>query len=181
MSKGNCTFEGCAAEQVTRGYCKRCYRRLSAKGEITPVKRSPHKPIGLRFWPKVDTSGDCWEWQGTISRDGYGRIIDKAKQLRAHRVAWELENGPIPPGLMVLHGCDNRKCVNPDHLRLGTAQENMQDMTDRGRARKTAFTPDQIRYIRYSDAKVANLAAAFNCTVTHIYNIRRRKIAPNVI
>lgn len=73
--------------------------------------------------------GDCVEWAGLRFRDGYGRVGSK----QAHRVAWEQTYGPIPEGLFVLHRCDNRPCVNPEHLFLGTNTDNMQDMVAKGR------------------------------------------------
>ena len=82
-----------------------------------------------RFWNKVQKSSGCWLWTGTILHDGYGQF----DRRRAHRVAWELTNGPIPKGQLILHRCDNPPCVRPDHLFLGTHAENMADMTSKGR------------------------------------------------
>ncbi len=91
-----------------------------------------------RFWEKVDKSGDCWEWTGNIAKNGYGPFGYQAKMQYAHRVAWQLTNGSIPKGdhhgtICVLHHCDNPGCVNPDHLFLGSHQDNMDDMINKGR------------------------------------------------
>lgn len=77
-----------------------------------------------RFWSKVDKTGECWIWQATIIRSGYGhfRIGDKLKL--AHRVAYELEIGNIPDGLVIDHLCRNRACVNPNHLEPVTSKTN---------------------------------------------------------
>lgn len=87
-----------------------------------------------RFWNKVDkeTESGCWEWVGS-TRNGYGCIRPIGVTKYSHRVSWELHNGPIPDGLWVLHKCDNRKCVNPDHLFLGTNQDNVNDKMSKGR------------------------------------------------
>ena len=93
------------------------------------------RPINTRFWEKVYKSA-CWNWTGSLNEKGYGlfRIGGrKGKAEKAHRVSWEMFNGPIPENLHVLHLCDNRKCVNPEHLFLGTHQDNMKDMMTKGR------------------------------------------------
>lgn len=86
-----------------------------------------------RFWSKVDKSGDCWEWTACRTRAGYGQFKSDGRLHRAHRLAWALTNGPIPEGKHVLHRCDNPGCVNPDHLFLGSHQDNMDDMSNKGR------------------------------------------------
>ncbi len=89
------------------------------------------KAVAERFWAKVKTGAGCWEWQAAL-RNGYGafRIGGVGSKVeQAHRVAWVLQHGPIPSGMMVLHKCDNRRCVR--HLYLGDHAQNMQDMCDR--------------------------------------------------
>lgn len=87
------------------------------------------------FWAKVARTGGCWEWQAYRDPAGYGRFnVTPRKPALAHRVAWEIENGPIPDGLCVCHHCDNPPCVRPDHLFLGTARDNSDDKIAKGRA-----------------------------------------------
>lgn len=76
-------------------------------------------------YSKSATSG-CWEWQGALS-DGYGRLLVRGHFNKAHRVSYRIHFGKIPDGLMVLHKCNNRRCVNPDHLYAGTHGNNMRD------------------------------------------------------
>lgn len=88
------------------------------------------KTIAERFWPKVKKTDGCWLWMGGKSDSGYGRFglgTRKDGIAIAHRVAWELINGPIPEGMLLLHRCDTPSCVNPGHLFLGSQQENMMD------------------------------------------------------
>jgi hypothetical protein len=104
-----------------------------------------------RFISKVKKKpSGCWEWQGTMKKNGYGIFQDRTregsgKQLQAHRFSFEIFHGEIPPGLLVCHHCDNPKCVNPEHLFLGTHKDNTQDMIRKGRQnwvgrpRKTAI------------------------------------------
>jgi hypothetical protein len=92
------------------------------------------KSVEERFWSKVDLSGECWLWKASCWPDGYGQFkISHTVNRRAHRVAWELFNGPIPIGLSVLHHCDNILCVNPVHLFLGTQADNVHDCQTKGR------------------------------------------------
>lgn len=91
-----------------------------------------------RFWRKVSIGPGCWEWQNSLRHKGYGAFVWKDEagttvQGRAHRFAFELMVGPIPPGLCVLHRCDNPKCIRPDHLFLGTIGDNNRDMMVKGR------------------------------------------------
>jgi len=90
--------------------------------------------IWKRFWPKVNVRlpEDCWEWQANLAK-GYGVFWFGKIPMMAHRLSWMMLRGPIPEGMNVLHKCDNRKCVNPNHLFLGTQSDNVQDMFCKGR------------------------------------------------
>jgi len=103
------------------------------------ICRKAFHSISNRFWKKVDKSdgqgpkGQCWQWIASKDTCGYGLL----KPTSAHRVSWEIHNGPIPDSLSVLHRCDNPPCVRPEHLFLGTQKDNMQDRLAKGRYRGT--------------------------------------------
>lgn len=92
-------------------------------------------PPFIRFHEKVHKGPDCWAWLGQLTPKGYGQLKVFGRFVSAHRFAHELYNGPIPDGMHVLHACDNKRCVNPAHLRIGTHAENMKEAAERGRMR----------------------------------------------
>lgn len=117
--------------------------------------------IEIRFWSKVAKTNACWVWEGATNGRGYGRFtIGRHARYQAHRVSWYLAYGNIPDRMVILHTCDNTRCVNPDHLRLGTQHDNLMDMSAKGRhgrvdsygelngeAKLTQFQVDEMRLI----------------------------------
>lgn len=102
-------------------------------------------PTEERFWSKVKKApGDgCWEWTGSGPDTGYGNIHVGGRNELTHRYSWALANGEIPRGLCVLHRCDNRKCVRPSHLFLGSKKDNTRDMFFKGRERNLGILKGQ--------------------------------------
>lgn len=91
-----------------------------------------------RFMSKVSrqqSESGCWLWMASCNQDGYGKFSINRKELGAHRASWQLMRGPIPSGELVLHHCDVPRCVNPEHLYLGSQADNMRDRLTRGRLR----------------------------------------------
>lgn len=149
----------------------------------------PTTSLAERFWAKVDKRGpdECWLWNGATSKGyGYIKVGGRKRSVLAHRVSWELHNGLIPPGeghhgTCVCHRCDNRKCVNPTHLFLGTAADNMADMVAKGRSMrgmanyKAKLTGRQVADIRDAPGMYTEVAAQFGITPVQVSNIKRGK------
>lgn len=135
----------------------------------------------------VGKKSECWNWLGWKVPSGYGGFYMKRGNRRtfnSHRIAWSLANGKdIPDGMMICHTCDNRLCVNPTHLYLGTGYDNNGDTVKRGRANRTlgekcswsTLTENDVIEIRRSKEKRPVLAKKYGVTRWHIRNIKANK------
>ena len=119
--------------------------------------------VAERFWGKVDRKGpdECWPWTAASSTSGHGRFWRDGKLVVASRVAWELAHGPIPAGLFVLHRCDNPLCMNPDHLFLGTQQDNVADMVQKGRLKPYSACGENHHHAKFTDADVRSIRSDY--------------------
>jgi hypothetical protein len=134
------------------------------------------------YWSRVQKSDGCWTWTGPVGNHGYGLL---ARGRLAHRKMWAIVNGPIPKGMLVMHSCDVRLCVRPEHLSLGTDLLNMRDAKAKGRLgirhyriTNPKLTPEQVREIRSRAAAgetQRSLALAFGMYQSSISGIVTRK------
>lgn len=138
----------------------------------------------FRFYDKYTKTDTCWNWNGAKTSLGYGNLWlhkdgKRVKNMYAHRVSWLLYRGAIPDSMNVLHKCDNRKCVNPEHLFLGTQKDNMRDKIEKDRAGIRPHMPDQevrdIRQLVANGETMAEVSKKYGVHYNTIFNIIHRK------
>lgn len=135
-----------------------------------------------RFWSKVEKSSGCWNWTAYRNPGGYGTIHIGGSAILAHRASWVMAKGEIPRGMCVLHRCDNRACVRPSHLFLGTLQDNNADMRGKGRMAKgndypqAKLTPEIVQKILADARTHREIAKDYRVDASLISVIKGRKI-----
>ncbi|RTE91923.1 HNH endonuclease [Bradyrhizobium sp. LVM 105] len=125
-----------------------------------------------RFWSKVEKTDGCWNWIGAIHPKGYGLLTMDKKSHRVHRLSYQLSNGSIPLGMHVLHECDNRRCVNPGHLFIGTNADNMADKVSKGRQSRKLSDEDVLAIRSAKGIPQHALAKQYGVDQSHISRIR---------
>lgn len=186
-----CSDVNCVRPASARGMCNTHYMRQRRAGLIPVGTRKP-APVEERFWRYVKKTDTCWLWTGSEKKlSGYGQIGiggRGGKQALAHRLSYEMHKGPIPDGLVVMHSCDNPRCVNPSHLSVGTHSENTMDSVRKGRWKSippmhcgesqhsSKLTVEDVRLIRDNpDIPTKELALRFGTNPTSIQKVRSRK------
>lgn len=129
------------------------------------------------FWSRVRKSNECWEWQGTIE-NGYGRLCVQYEWLKVHRISWTLKFGAIPRRKLVLHRCDNKICVRPDHLFLGTQADNNKDRDTKGRTHSKLVRRQVLEILDLWPRNlytVKHIASSYRVTPASIFAIVQRR------
>jgi len=174
------TTTGSHAKRGQRFCSRECYHAHRPKREQS------------RFWSYVDKDGPngCWVWTGGHTGSGYGQFCPHSRRaILAHRYVYEMVHGSIPDGLFVCHHCDNRQCVNPEHLFLGSSGDNMQDAAAKGRtlqgerhpqARFTASNVQEMRRLYDSGLSQGQIAKRFGTTQAHVQAIVTRRLWAHV-
>lgn len=162
-----CRNCGRPVKRLEQTYCSRqCW-----------VEYETRDPLA-RFWTKVEKTETCWLWRGKITPNGYGSFSYRNRWYPAHRFLMETLRGSLPHHLFVCHACDNPLCVRPDHLFLGTTEDNMRDMREKGR-RPAKLNAEQVREILHlledTGLTLHQIAERFGVTKQTVWKIHRGK------
>ena len=174
----NCSVAACPKPSSSRGWCTTHYTRWRRHGTIMAGRPS----IEQRLWRRVRKGPNCWNWEGSTTH-GYGYIYWKGRLKPAHRVAYQLTYGDIPAEMFICHHCDNRRCVRPDHLFIGTRQDNMDDAVTKHRfvtgerhnfAKLKAVQVQQIRELCKGGMGLKEIALQFGIVKSNVHHIVKR-------
>jgi len=177
----NCGAQMCKHPRTSRkvwASAKYCSRSCTAQATNSLKRETKQQYFDKRY---VVTATACWEWTGPLRPNGYGMAFFAGVHTRAHRFSWELHTGKPAGRLFVCHRCDNPKCVNPEHLFLGTIQDNIADMVQKRRHNMgvrnggAILNDDAIKIIRESNLPLQTIANAFRVSLATIGSIRAER------
>jgi hypothetical protein len=180
-----CKIDGCGKLHKSFGYCKNHLYSYQKYGD--PLFKKQIQYHGLTTKERLEIrsvkgSRGCIEFTGSKDKHGYGRLNINGVPKLVTRLSWEIYKGPIPEGMYILHRCDNPRCFNPEHLFLGTQQDNVDDMKTKGRARKAVgekasrakLTDYLVLQIRASNISIKELAKMYGVHEDTIRSIKNR-------
>ena len=178
-----CTVDGCSEPMCAREMCSRHYKQFNKRGVAKPGLVGKHGPVEERFWHFVDkkSSGECWNWKGSLDKDGYGSLRTPTTQVRAHRVSFQIHNSQSIDGLIVRHLCNNPSCVNPDHLAAGTQTDNMKDreiaknVPRNEKHHNCKFSDEIIAKVVLAEGTSKDVAEMFGMSASQVRNIRNKR------
>lgn len=187
-----CYAENCDRKAISYGCCDKHYRRLLKYGDANYNNRPMTYGNEIeRFHQKYipEPNSGCWLWIGGTRANSKGKLYsrhfrDNGTSINGHRFSWIIHNGLIPEELCICHICDVTLCVNPEHLFIGTHQDNMTDMTNKNRQSKhrgeekinlAKLTNKEAEFIRNSDLSQSQLGKIFNVAQTTIHRIKTNK------
>ena len=194
-SSAVCSIKGCNDPALHGSLCVTHFRRMQNYGDPLATKMAAWRWLRLsheeRFWLQVRKGDGCWNWQGGKDADGYGAFHaehDGVRYKRAHRYSYALHHKKIPFALHVCHTCDNPACVRPDHLFLGTNEENHLDKIAKGRARvpagekhwRAVLTEEQARAILGDPRPHSHIASEYGVHPGTISSLKTRVSWPHL-
>lgn len=184
-----CCVEGCQKPVNALGMCSTHYMQQRRAG-LLPIGTRARGTAEERFLRHIEKTDSCWNWTGRLVGKGYGSLGlggAGAKGILAHRLSYQMHKGEIPEGMVVMHKCDNPRCVNPDHLDVGTQSQNIKDALSRGRklmpthkvrgdeCGASKLTSEQVLSIRASTLSLNEMAEQYGVSRSAIERVRYRK------
>jgi hypothetical protein len=169
-------------ETIRSGRSKSCGCLKAEKSAIAmkELRLRQSGSLQSRFFSRfIKLDNGCWQWRSHTDKDGYGILYGNNKNIRAHRLSYEIHHGAIKEGMIICHHCDNPGCVNPDHLFAGTQKDNAQDALNKGRHYtgekngRSKLTKEIVKEILVSDLNGQQLADKFGVTRATINRVKR--------
>lgn len=174
------TFHPHRGREGTSRFCScRCANTATRTRRKTGLPTPSFFGENLWLYAHRGAPDECWEWAGPLDPTGYGRYWFKKKPYKAHRAAYQLVHGVDPGEWLVCHSCDNRRCVNPAHLWLGTQQDNILDKAVKRRCRGPRIKNmplKDVKAIREDHRTYRVIADAYGLSTGTISGIKRRKL-----